>query len=162
MKRASSAVTAGSSAVSRVSSLAMRKAESAGAPGRCNMLSALFLVRRGRRIQGDRELRDIGPALQRGNLAHTLLLHFIDAQYGVQGQVGALDTLEFALYALLGRIHHHRGALAEHQLLHLDEPEQLSVADASGINLINLALIHEHNAENVTDCHGLEWGSLLI
>src|SRR3989440_11962947 len=31
-----------------------------------------------------------------------------------------------------------------------------------GIDLVNLALIHEHNPENVTGCHGLERGSLLV
>ena len=40
------------------------------------------------------------------------------------------------------------------QLLHLDEAKQLPVVYLAGVNLVNLALIHEHNAENVTGCHG--------
>ena len=80
----------------------------------------------------------------------------------MQGQIGPFDPVEFAFDALFGRVHHYRGALAENELLNLDEAEQLAVADAAGVDLVNLALIHEHNAENVTDCHGVEWGSLLI
>jgi hypothetical protein len=30
------------------------------------------------------------------------------------------------------------------------------VADLAGVDLVNLALIHEHNAKNVTGCHGFE------
>ena len=54
------------------------------------------------------------------------------------------------------------GALAEHEVLHLDEPEQVAMADLAGVDLVNLALIHEHNAENVTGCHGSDGDSLLI
>jgi hypothetical protein len=32
------------------------------------------------------------------------------------------------------------------------------VTDAPCVDLVNLALIHEHNAENVTGCHGEFWG----
>ena len=46
-----------------------------------------------------------------------------------------------------------RGTLAEDQLFHLDESEQPALADLTGINLVNLALVHEHNLENVTGCH---------
>ena len=80
----------------------------------------------------------------------------------MQGQIGSFDAVEFALDAFLGRVHDHRGALAENDVLDLDESEQLAVTDAPRVDLVNLALIHEHNAENVTDCHGLGWGSLLI
>src|SRR5689334_12608533 len=113
-----------------------------------------------RRVNRYRELRDVGrsAAFQHGDLRRAVLLHLVDAQDRVHRQEGALDTGEFALDALLGGVEHHRGALAEQQLLHLDEPEQLPVADLAGVYLVNLALIHEHNAENVTGCHGSRGG----
>ena len=95
-------------------------------------------------------------------LARPVLLHLVDAQDRVHGQEGALDAGEFALDALLAGIEHHGRALAEHQLLDLDEAEQLAVAHLAGVDLVNLALIHEHNAENVTGCHGGARGSLLL
>jgi hypothetical protein len=101
-------------------------------------------------------------AFERGDLADTLLFHLVDPQDGVQRQVGSLHPVELPLDAFLGRVHHDRGTLAENELLHLNETEQLAMADTARVDLVNLALIHEHNAENVTDCHGLAWGSLLI
>ena len=59
-----------------------------------------------------------------------------------------------ALDTLLRRVEHDRGALAEDELFHLDEAKQLPVVYLAGVNLVYLALIHEHNAENVTGCHG--------
>ena len=47
----------------------------------------------------------------------------------------------------------------EQQLLDLYETEQLAMADAARVDLVNLALIHEHNAENVTGCHGCAGGA---
>ncbi len=50
-------------------------------------------------------------------------------------------------------IQDHRGALPKDQLFNLDESEQPALAHLTGINLVNLALVHEHNLENVTGCH---------
>src|SRR5207248_2864097 len=112
---------------------------------------------------GHGELRHVRTAsLEGGDLADALLFDLIDAENGMQGQIRPLDPVELALDPLFRRIHHDRGALAKYELLNLDETEQLAVADPAGIDLVNLALIHEHNAENVTGCHGLERGSLLI
>src|SRR5580700_10810077 len=77
----------------------------------------------------------------------------------MHGQEGALNPRELALDSLLGRIEHNRGALAEHELLDFDESEQLAVAHLAGVYLVNLALIHEHNAKNVTGCHGRAGGA---
>ena len=101
------------------------------------------------------KLADVAP-LKGRDLAHSLLLHLIDPQHRMQRQVGALDPLELALDTLFPRIQDHRGALAEHQILHFQEAEQRSVGHFAGVNFINFALIHEHNLENVTGCHGVE------
>jgi len=105
-------------------------------------------------------LRDIGrrAAFQHRDLRRAVLFYFIDAQDRVHRQEGALDAGELTLDALFRGIEYHGGALAEQQLLHLDETEQVAVADAPGVHLVNLALIHEHNAENVTGCHGSRVG----
>ena len=140
----------------------MRNADSAGGPCISSMRALPHFFSPGRRrIQRHRKLRDVGARLQGGDLADAVLLHLIDAQHRMHGQEGALDPGELALDALLGRVDHHRGALPEHQFLHLDEAEQLAVADLAGVHLVNLALIHEHNPENVTGCHGSARGSLL-
>src|SRR5215469_1739598 len=160
--RASRPVTALESARSRSRSLAIRNADSARGPGSCSMgLPAphLFLLTWWCRVHGHRELRDVGPtAFQHRDLADAVLLHLVDAQDRMHRQEGALDAGELALDALLRGVEYHRGALAEQQFVDLDESEQLSVADAPGVDLVNLALIHEHNAENVTGCHGSGWG----
>ncbi len=71
----------------------------------------------------------------------------------MHGQHGALDAREFGLDAFLGGVEDHRSTFPEYQLFDLDEPEQAPLADLAGINLVNLALVHEHNLENVTGCH---------
>src|SRR5258706_15951348 len=47
----------------------------------------------------------------------------------------------------------HTAPFAKYQLLDLNEPEQAPVADFARIHLVNLALVHEHNLEDVTGCH---------
>jgi len=71
----------------------------------------------------------------------------------VHGQIGAFHIVKFGLDFLLGRVHDDRGALAKDQLLDLDEAKQAAVTDLAGIDLVDLALIHEQNLENVTRCH---------
>src|SRR5215472_10357146 len=157
MKRASSVATAGSSRRNRSRSLAMRNAESAGGPVSCSMdPRASFLLTRGSRVNRHGELRDVRgrAAFQHGDLGRAVFLYFIDAQDRVHRQEGALDPRELTLDTLFGRVEYHRGSLAEQQLLHFDEAEQLAVADPPGVHLVNLALVHEHNPENVTGCHG--------
>src|SRR6516225_11278855 len=161
MKRASSAETAGSSRRNRSRSLTMRNAESAGGPVSCSMdPRASFLLTGRSRVHRHGELGDIRrrAAFHHGDLRGAVLLHFIDPQDRMHQQEGALDARELALDALFGGVEHHGGALAEQQLLHLDETEQLAVADPPGVYLVNLALVHEHNAENVTGCHGSRMG----
>ena len=71
------------------------------------------------------------------------------------GRKVRLTPGELALDSLLRGVQDHRGALAEHQLLDLDETEQRPRGSRlPGVDLVNLALIHEHDAENVTGCHG--------
>src|SRR6516165_6858530 len=161
MKRASSAAIANSSTRNRSRSLTIRNAESAGGPVSCSMgPRASFLLTRWSRVHRHGELRDIGrrAVFQHGDLRRAVLLHLIDAQDRVHRQEGALDAGELTLDALFGGVEHHGGSLTEQQLLHLDETEQFPVADAPGVYLVNLALIHEHNAENVTGCHGSRMG----
>ena len=54
----------------------------------------------------------------------------------------------------IARVQHDGGALPEHELLHFDEAEEPPVADLAGIDLVNLALIHKEDFENVTGGHG--------
>src|SRR5688572_2211206 len=105
-----------------------------------------------RRIQAHRELRDVA-AFECADLADALFLHFVDSQDGMHGQHGALDVRELGLDALLARIHDHGGALAEYQFLDFNEAKQATLAHFAGVDLVNLALVHEHNLENVTGCH---------
>ena len=108
----------------------MRNAESAGAPGSSSMRyrAPHFFSPGGAEYSGMGNCVTLAPAFQRGDLADAVLLHLVDAQHRMHGQKGALDPLEFALDALLGRVEHHGGTLAEQQLLDLDEAEQLPVA----------------------------------
>ncbi len=97
-------------------------------------------------------MRDVA-ALDRGDLADALLLHLIDAQHRVQRQPGALDPLKLAFYPLFTRVEHHGTAFAEHKFFYLYESKDISVVDLTGVHLVDLALIHEHDFENVTGCH---------
>src|SRR6516162_9676541 len=160
-KRAATSATVGSSARSRSRSLARRKAESAAGPASCSMdYRRSFLLTGGSRVHRHRELRDVGgsAAFQHGDFRGTVFLHLIDAQDGVHRQESAFYPGKLTLDALLGRVQHHGRSLPKEQLLHLDEPEQLAMADPAGVHLVNLALIHEHDAENVTGCHGSHGG----
>src|ERR1035438_4559819 len=104
------------------------------------------------RIDGDGELRHIG-AFQSHYFADSLLLHLIDAQHRVHGQVGALYLVEFGLDLLLGRVDDHGRTLAEHQFLDLDEAKQAAMAYFAGVDLVHLSLIYEENFKNVTRGH---------
>src|SRR6185295_13140492 len=147
-------------------SLAMRKSETARAPGSSiiggrgfyrmrprpeNLLLGPRLV--GGVVHPQRELRDVAAAFERADLGLALLLHFVDAQDRVHRQHRALDPGELGLDAFLARVQDDGRALPENQLFNLDEPEQATLAHLAGINLVNLALVHEHNLENVTGCH---------
>src|SRR5580704_8597354 len=119
--------TAGSSAVRRSRSLVIRKDESAVEPGISSMVGggSLLLgwgVTRRRRVQCPGKLTDV-PTFEGRDLADSLLFHFVHPQHGMQGQVGPLNPVEFALDALFARIQHYGGALAEHQILHFQEAE---------------------------------------
>jgi hypothetical protein len=69
------------------------------------------------------------------------------------GSIVHLTPRELGFDAFFARSEDHGGTLAEHQLFDLDETEQATLAHFPGINLVNLALVHEHNLENVTGCH---------
>src|ERR1700761_8910561 len=114
MKCASSDLTAGSSVLRRAMSFAMRNAERARAPESCSMSYRLFLVRRRSRVHRHRELRDVSrSSFECSNFADALLLHLVNAQDGMHGQIGPFAPVEFALDAFLGRVHDHGGTLAE-------------------------------------------------
>ena len=68
----------------------------------------------------------------------------------MQRQVTSLDAGEFGLDALLRRVQDDAAALAEDDLLDLDEAEQPAMADLTGLNLVDLALIGEDDPEYVT------------
>src|SRR6185369_1930053 len=104
-------------------------------------------VARRRRVQRCGELCHIAFKLR--DLAGTPLVHFIDAQHGMQRQITAFDALEFGLDALLGRVENQAGALAKNQLLDLHETQHRAVADFASVDLVNLALVHEHDPEYV-------------
>src|SRR5262245_53653705 len=104
-----------------------------------------------RRIHRHRKRRDVRP-LEGGDLAHALLAHLVHAQHRMHRQIGTFDTVEFSFDLLFRRIDHYGGALAEHQLLDLDEAEQRTMADLARIDLVDLALVNENDLENVTDC----------
>src|SRR5262245_37196539 len=72
-------------------------------------------------------------------------------------QIRALDALELSLDLLLGRVDHDRRTLAEHQFFDLDETQQRAMTDLAGIDLVDPALVHENDLENVTGCHLETW-----
>src|SRR5690606_2917535 len=99
------------------------------------------------RVHRHGELGDVS-ALDVRDLADALLLDLVDAQNGVQREIGPLHAFELALDTLLGRIDDDRGAGAEHELLDFDETEERAVADASSVDLVNLALVQEQDLVN--------------
>src|SRR5688572_33228954 len=105
-----------------------------------------------RGIQVDRELGDVAP-LERADLADALLPDLVDADDRVQRQVAALDPGKLGLDALLGRVENYAAALPEHQFLDLDEAEEVAMADLAGVDLVDLALVDEHDPEYVTGGH---------
>src|SRR5581483_9406947 len=144
--RVSRALTAGSRACSLDRSLAIRKADSAGAPGIISIITsgqASLLVGRGRVVQGHGELGDIGAAAFDGrDFAGALLFDLVDPKHRMHGQKRPLHPFEFALDAFLARIQNDAGTLAEQHLFDLDKSEQFTMTDLAGIDLVNLALIH--------------------
>jgi len=105
-----------------------------------------------RRIHWHRKLSDIA-ALKLADLAHPLLVDFVDANYGVHRQVSPFHILELRLDFFFGRINDQRRPLAEYQLLDLDESEHFAVTYAPGIDLIDLPLAHEDNFVEVFLAH---------
>src|SRR5262249_34066604 len=59
--------------------------------------------------------------------------------------MGALDVLELGTQPLLRGIDQHAGALAEQQAFHLDEAEDGARGDGAGVDLVDLALVLEHD-----------------
>ena len=59
---------------------------------------------------------------------------------------GALHPGELVLELLLGRVHHHLGALAEQEFLHLDEPVEVAGVDLAGVDLVDLPLVEENDS----------------
>jgi hypothetical protein len=70
----------------------------------------------------------------------------------VQREVAAPDPLELALEALLGRVDHHPGLLAEHEALDLDEAEEAPLGDLPREDLVDLSLVEEGHL--VQACRG--------
>ena len=94
-------------------------------------------------VDRHRELGDV--ALGLGDFRSALLFHLVDADDRVHRQVGTPDVLELGLDPLLGWIDDDTGALAEDEFLDLDEAEQPAMADAAGVDLVDLALAHEND-----------------
>ncbi len=63
----------------------------------------------------------------------------------MQWNKGTLYLAKLALELLLARVHHHAGALAEQEFLHLDKAVQLTLEDLPGIDLVDLPLIQEYH-----------------
>src|SRR5882672_661011 len=105
-----------------------------------------------RRVHRHRKLADIA-ALDAHDLAHALLLHFVDSQDRVQGQICTLYTGKFGLNLLFGRIDHDARTLAKNKFLDLDKTKKRAMAHLARIDLVDLALVHEHHLENVTGSH---------
>src|SRR5512139_3660871 len=138
----------GTTARTAASSFARRNSEWAGPPGSCSITSGFAAgVARRRRVQRCGKLCHI--AFQLGDLAGAALGDLVDPEHGMHGQETALDAVELRLDPLLRRIEQHAGALAEGQLLHLDETQHRAMTDLAGVDLVNLALVHEQDAEYV-------------
>ena len=82
-------------------------------------------------------------SLELADLARALLFDLIDAKNGMHRQISSRNAFKFGFYLFLRGIDDHRAALAENELLHFDETEQVAVTDITGINLVNLSLARE-------------------
>ena len=69
-------------------------------------------------------------------------------------QVGALHVLEFGFDLLLGRVDDNRRALTKNEFLDFDESEQAAVANAAGVDFIDLSLAQEGNSIESVLAHG--------
>ena len=67
--------------------------------------------------------------------------------------VAALDALEFGFDAFLARVEHHRRALTEHELFDFDETEHAPMRYLAGEDLVDLALVDEHDFVDVARGH---------
>ena len=70
-----------------------------------------------------------------------------------------LYTGKLRLDFFLGGIDDHCRSFPENQLFDLNEAEQVSVSDISGVNLVDLALIMKYDFEKVSGRH---LGSMLL
>ena len=61
----------------------------------------------------------------------------------MQRHEAADDAVELRLELLLARVDHHLGALAEDELLDLQEAPQIALVDLLGVHLVHLALVEE-------------------
>ena len=103
-------------------------------------LSRRLFVSMDRSIDRRRQSRDLGGVADRVDLGSAALLDLVDAQHGVHRNVGPPHPVELALQRLLGGIDDRRGLLAEQQTFDLDEAEEAALADALGVDLVDLAL----------------------
>src|SRR5580698_5624478 len=117
--------------------------------------STLLLPRSAGSVDRYRELAHVGPAFQGHDLGRAFPRHLIDTYDGMHGDEALLHSLELALELLLARVHHQAAALAEDHLFDLDEPPEALLAHLPGIDLVELALVHEDDFVDVTCGHGL-------
>src|SRR5215813_11644864 len=75
------------------------------------------------------------------NFAGPFLLHFIDSNHRVHRDVSSFDTRELGLQPLLCGVNHDRASFSEKQALDFDKPKHRAMADATSVDLVDLALI---------------------
>ena len=113
---------------------------------RCHQQEKSVVAALSGRVDRQRKLRDVA-ALGLGDLADALLVDLVDSNDRVHWQVASLDALEFRLDLFLGRVEHDGTAFTEHELFDFDETEERTVTDFAGVDLVDLALVHECDFE---------------
>ncbi len=99
------------------------------------------------RGEGQGERRDLGAATGfvavDHDLVDTLLVDLVDAHHGVQREVGPAYPGELGLEPLLRGVEHDLAALAEQDLLDLDERIERTLADLARVDLVEVTLLME-------------------
>ena len=75
------------------------------------------------------------------DLGSTLLVHFVNPDHGMHGNVSAGDVVELGFQIFFGRVYHQRIIFSEHEFFDFDKTENGALLDVPGINFINFALI---------------------
>ena len=81
----------------------------------------------------------------------SLFLYLVHPDDRMDRDQGELHALELRLETLDGRVHQDGAGLLEQQTAHLDESVEVGLNDARGVDLVDLALVVEGDAE---DAHG--------